>query len=110
MKYHLTINKLSKSVEKILELIRFNKEMNLKEIYDNIVEEEQEKYIAKKEITIDKETIETSMNNLPDSFTLEEYIERIIFIKKVNEAIKQSDAGKTISNEEMKKLIAEWSK
>ena len=49
------------------------------------------------------------MANLPDSFTIDELIEQLIFIEKVEEGLKQSEDGKTISNEEVKSLIDKWS-
>ncbi len=39
------------------------------------------------------------MANLPDSFTIDELIEQLIFIEKAEEKMTQSKEGKTISNE-----------
>ena len=49
------------------------------------------------------------MDNLPDSFTIDELIEQLIFIEKIEEGIKQSDEGKTISNDDVKSMIEKWS-
>jgi len=57
-----------------------------------------------------KSTVRQSIENLPDSFTIDELIEQLIFVGKVEEAIKQSDEGKTISNDEVKSMIEKWSK
>jgi len=43
-----------------------------------------------------KNTVRQSIDNLPDSFTIDELIDQLIFIEKVEEGIKQSDVGKTI--------------
>lgn len=57
-----------------------------------------------------KSTVRQSIENMPDSFTIDELIEQLIFVGKVEEAIKQSDEGKTISNDEVKSMIEKWSK
>ena len=46
-----------------------------------------------------KDKLKRTMANLPDSFTIDELIEQLIFIEKVEEGMKQSKEGKTISNE-----------
>lgn len=45
-----------------------------------------------------KETVNKSINNLPDTFTIDELIEKLIFMEKVEEGFQQSEAGKVISN------------
>ena len=56
-----------------------------------------------------KNTVRQSIDNLPDSFTIDELIEQLIFVAKVEEGIKQSDEGKTISNDDVKSMIEKWS-
>lgn len=56
-----------------------------------------------------KNTVRQSIDNLPDSFTIDELIEQLIFVEKVEEGIKQSDEGKTISNNDVKRMIEKWS-
>ncbi|MGD9994626.1 MAG: hypothetical protein AB7S69_15115 [Salinivirgaceae bacterium] len=56
-----------------------------------------------------KNTVRQSIDNLPDSFTIDELIEQLIFLEKVEEGIKQSDEGKTISNNDVKNMIEKWS-
>lgn len=56
-----------------------------------------------------KNTVRHSIDNLPDSFTIDELIEQLIFIEKVEEGIKQSDEGKTVSNDDVKSMIEKWS-
>jgi predicted transcriptional regulator len=57
-----------------------------------------------------KEKLNKTINNLPDSFTIDELIDQLIFIEKVEEGLKQSDEGKVISNEDVKLMIDKWSK
>ena len=56
-----------------------------------------------------KNTVRQSIENLPESFTIDELIEQLIFVEKVEEGIKQSDEGKTISNDDVKSMIEKWS-
>ncbi|NBC84534.1 MAG: hypothetical protein GVY19_14295 [Bacteroidetes bacterium] len=56
-----------------------------------------------------KNTVRQSIDNLPDSFTIDELIEQLIFIEKVEEGIRQSDEGKIISNDDVKSMIEKWS-
>ena len=56
-----------------------------------------------------KNTVRQSIDNLPDSFTIDELIEQLIFVEKVEEGIKQSEEGKTISNNDVKNMIEKWS-
>jgi hypothetical protein len=56
-----------------------------------------------------KNTVRQSIDNLPDSFTIDELIEQLIFVEKVEEGVKQSDEGTTISNDDVKSMIEKWS-
>ncbi|TSA38837.1 MAG: hypothetical protein D4R64_01720 [Porphyromonadaceae bacterium] len=57
-----------------------------------------------------KEKLNKSIINLPDSFTIDELIDQLIFIEKVEEGIRQSDEGKVVSNDDVKLMIDRWSK
>jgi hypothetical protein len=57
-----------------------------------------------------KEKVSRSINNLPDSYTIDELIDQLIFIEKVEEGLKQSEIGKVISNDNVKFMIDKWSK
>jgi Zn-dependent alcohol dehydrogenase len=59
---------------------------------------------------ITKEKLNKTINNLPDSFTIDELIDQLIFIEKVEEGYQQSEEGKVISNEDVKSMIDKWSK
>ena len=56
-----------------------------------------------------KNKVKRTIDNLPDSFTIDELIEQLIFIEKVEEGIQQSDQGKVISNDDVKSIIEKWS-
>ncbi len=57
-----------------------------------------------------KERLNKTIKRLPDSFTIDELIDQLIFIEKVEEGYKQSEDGKVVSNEDVKLMIDKWSK
>jgi len=57
-----------------------------------------------------KEKVKQSIEKLPDSFTIDELIDQLIFIQKIEDGIKQSETGEVISNEDVKAIIEKWSK
>ena len=57
-----------------------------------------------------KEKLKKSIDNLPETFTIDELIDQLIFIEKVEEGIQQADQGKVISDEDVKGIIDKWSK
>lgn len=59
---------------------------------------------------LSKEILRKTIENLPSKFSIDELIEQLIFIEKVEEGIIQADAGELVSNEEVKKMMDKWSK
>jgi len=57
-----------------------------------------------------KEKLSKTINNLPDKFTIDELIDKLIFMEKVEQGLQQSDQGKVVSNEDVKLMIDKWSK
>ncbi len=57
-----------------------------------------------------KEKVNKTINRLPDSFTIDELIDQLIFIEKVEEGYLQSEAGKVVSNDDVKLMIEKWSR
>lgn len=51
----------------------------------------------------EKERALEAIRTLPDGATIDEAIERLCFIAKIEEGIRQSDAGLVVSHEEVKK-------
>ena len=66
--------------------------------------------LQKPEIMLTKERLNKTIKGLPDSFTIDELIDQLIFMEKVEEGIQQSEEGKVISNEDVKIIIDKWSK
>lgn len=56
-----------------------------------------------------KDKLRKSIDNLPDSFSIDELIDQLIFIEKVEEGIVESEEGKVVSNEDIKSMIDKWS-
>lgn len=57
-----------------------------------------------------KNKLRQSINKLPDTFTIDEFIDQLVFIGKVEEGLEQSKKGKVLSNEDVKEIIEKWSK
>jgi|GEM_PF-6325883 len=45
---------------------------------------------------------------MPKEFYLESLIEKFVFIKKVEEGLKQAVVGKTVLHNEVKEMIDKW--
>jgi len=52
-----------------------------------------------------KQKILQAIERLPDSTTLEDAIERLCFLGKVEEGLQQSEKGETVSHEEAKRRL-----
>ena len=51
-----------------------------------------------------------TINELPSEFNLDELIDRLIFIEKVEKGMDQIKEGKTKTHQEVKELTKKWSK
>jgi predicted transcriptional regulator len=56
-----------------------------------------------------KDKLKRSITNLPDTFTIDELIDQLIFMEKVEDGLAQSESGKVVSNEDVKLIIDKWS-
>ena len=52
-----------------------------------------------------KQRILDALNNLSDDATVEEAIERLYFLAKVEKGIAQLDAGQSVDHEEVKRRV-----
>lgn len=55
-----------------------------------------------------KERIVQSVQDLPDDASIEDAIERLLFLAKIEKGIRQADAGETVSHAEVKDRMAKW--
>ena len=59
---------------------------------------------------ITKNKLVKSIKEMPDQFSLEELLDRIVFIQKVEAGLEQSKNGKTISTAKAKEKLSKWLK
>ena len=57
-----------------------------------------------------KQNVIKTINSLPDKFSLEEIIDKLLVIQKIEIGIDQAENGKTISTTEAKKKLKKWLK
>jgi hypothetical protein len=57
-----------------------------------------------------KELVTASMENLPEHFTLDEIMQQLYVLHKIEKAREKSKQGKTVSTKEAKKKLAKWLK
>jgi len=55
-----------------------------------------------------KELVKEQIENLPNEFSIEDLIEKIILIDKIETGLKQSDNNETITEEELDNEIEKW--
>jgi predicted transcriptional regulator len=49
-----------------------------------------------------------TIKELPDEFELEDLIEKLVLIEKVEQGLKQLDEGKTLPHEKVKEIASKW--
>ena len=54
------------------------------------------------------EKVLQAVQNLPDDAPIEEAMERLLFMAKIERGLQQADAGQTIPHEEVKERAAKW--
>ena len=59
---------------------------------------------------ITKAKLKEHIEKFPDSFSIEELIERLIFVDKLEKRIKQSENGEIICEEQLKAEMQKWFK
>lgn len=57
-----------------------------------------------------KTTVINTLNEFPKEFQLDELLEKLIIIDKIEVGLKESKEGKTISHVDAKKAISKWLK
>ena len=57
---------------------------------------------------ISKSKLKEQIEQLPDKFSIDELIDRLLFIEKVEKGEKQSENGEVISEEDLDKDIKKW--
>jgi len=55
-------------------------------------------------------TVIHTLNDLPKEFDLDEFLERLVIIEKIEEGLEDAKTGKTIPHDKVKKLVNKWHK
>lgn len=55
-----------------------------------------------------KAQIVETVQQLPDNFELEDLFERLLLIKRIEEGVRQSDNGETLTEAEARKYLSRW--
>ncbi|MCB9202660.1 MAG: hypothetical protein H6604_06395 [Flavobacteriales bacterium] len=59
---------------------------------------------------ITKEALKNQLHDFPSQFTIDELVERLIFIEKLELRIEESKKGKKIDEKDLLKEVDKWSK
>jgi hypothetical protein len=57
-----------------------------------------------------KEKALETINEFPQEFELEDLLEKLIFVEKVDKGLKELEDGKTLPHEQVKTRVREWKK
>lgn len=57
-----------------------------------------------------KTVLEAALPSFPNEFSIDEIVERLILIEKIENGRKQYKEGNILSSEEVKQKMKEWSK
>ena len=55
-----------------------------------------------------KEYVIEAMKKLPQDFELDELLEKLIFIEKVEKGLSELEKGNTVSHERIEEIIKNW--
>jgi predicted transcriptional regulator len=57
-----------------------------------------------------KTSVIKTINRFSDNFTIDELVDKMILLEKIETGIQDADSGRVISEDELEKRIEEWSK
>lgn len=57
-----------------------------------------------------KEKVIQAVQDLPDNASVEDAMERLLVLAKIERGLQQADAGETISHAQVKERMAKWLK
>ncbi len=55
-----------------------------------------------------KEKVLDTVKDLPQEFEIEDLLEKLIFVEKVERGLKQLETGRVVSNERVKEIVKKW--
>jgi len=59
---------------------------------------------------ITKEKVIDSLKDMPDRFSIDQLIDKLLFIEKVETGLSQSEKGEVFSQEQAREMLKKWSK
>ena len=59
---------------------------------------------------LNKERVKAQIEDLPNEFSIDDLVERLIFVEKVEKGILQSERGEVSSDSELEKEMQKWFK
>ncbi|KAA5545796.1 hypothetical protein F0145_12765 [Adhaeribacter rhizoryzae] len=57
-----------------------------------------------------KEKVISSLNDLPEKFSIDELIDKLMLLQKIETGLEQSKKGEVFSTEDAKGMLKQWSK
>ena len=57
-----------------------------------------------------KEKVLQAVNDLPDDASIEDAMDRLLLLSKIERGLQQADGGQTIPHSEVKERMAKWLK
>ncbi|HCZ37728.1 MAG TPA: hypothetical protein DHV26_17550 [Cytophagales bacterium] len=55
-----------------------------------------------------REKVIEAINELPQEFNLDDLIEKLVFVEKVEQGLLQLEEGKTVPHEKVKEMLKKW--
>jgi len=55
-----------------------------------------------------KTLVKKQLEKLPEEFSLDDLVEQLIIVQKIEKGLKDSEEGKTISEDELDKEVQKW--
>ena len=59
-------------------------------------------------MSMKREKVIDTVNALPQEFELEELLEKLIFVEKVESGLKQVETGQVIPHDKLKEMVKKW--
>ena len=59
---------------------------------------------------LSKSKVQKTLKDLPDTFTLDEIVDKLILISSIEEGLEQAEKGETYSTDEAKAILKKWQK
>lgn len=59
---------------------------------------------------ITKAQVIVSLKNMPDQFSIDELMDKLILLQKIEAGLKQSKKGEVYTSEDAREMLKQWSK